>query len=196
MKVPGIQGRWLALCLALPLTTGCALGRVRQVRVEALGDYADARGVAVEVKGEQVPEALRTRLQESFQRAVEGQAARPVTATGEPLKLEVRVVEAVSPEAAASTASERATEQARTVLGLTGLGKSSGRLALEGTLLAPGGGRRLGVLRWEAAGEPSALAEHAGLEAGEALSREMDLRREDVVTRGPRTSGCSCRPRR
>ncbi|WP_257462203.1 hypothetical protein [Archangium lipolyticum] len=181
MKTRKMDWRWLAVGLALPLT-GCVLGSVRQVKVDALGGYEEARGVAVEVTGE-VPEATRQQLHESFQRALEARAGRPADATGEPLKLELRVVEAVSPETAASSTSERVAVQARTAFGLTGLAKSSGRLALEGTLLSPEGTRRLGLVRWESAGEPSSLAPRAGREAGEALGREMDFRREDFVTR-------------
>ena len=182
VKTRKMRWRWLAMCLALPLT-GCALGSVRQVKVDALGRYDEARGVTVEVKGEDVPEAMRKELQESFQRAVEGRARRPADATGEPLKLEVRVVEAVSPEAAPATQSERVAEQARTAFGLTEFEKSAGRLAIEGTLLAPEGGRKLGLVRWESAGEPASLASRAGREAGEALGREMDFRRGDFVNR-------------
>jgi hypothetical protein len=176
-----MKGCWLAAWLALPLT-GCALGSVRQVKVDALGRYDEARGVTVEVKGE-VPDAVKEELQESFQRGVEARARRPADASGEPLRIELRVVEAVSPEAESSTVSERVAGQARTVLGLTGFEKSSGRLAIEGLLLAPQGEERLGLVRWESAGEPSALASRAGREAGEALGREMDYRREDFVTR-------------
>ena len=71
--------RWLAAWLALPLT-GCALGSVRQVKVDALGRYDEARGVAVEVKGE-VPDAMKQQLQESFQRGVEARARRPAVAS-------------------------------------------------------------------------------------------------------------------
>jgi hypothetical protein len=182
VKTQKRQWRWLAMCLTLPLT-GCALGSVRQVKVDALGRYDEARGVTVEVKGDEVPEALRKDLQESFQRSVNVRARRPADATGEPLKLELRVVEALTPEAAAASASERVAEQARTVFGLTEFEKSSGRLAIEGTLLAPEGERRLGLVRWAAAGEPSALASRAGREAGDALGREMDFRRRDFVNR-------------
>jgi hypothetical protein len=182
VKTQKRQWRWLAMCLALPLT-GCALGSVRQVKVDALGRYDEARGVTVEVKGDEVPEALRRELQESFQRSVDVRAQRPADARGEPLRVELRVVEALSPEAAAASSSERVAKQARTVFGLTELEKSSGRLAIEGTLLSPEGERRLGLVRWAAAGEPSSLASRAGREAGDALGREMDFRRRDFVNR-------------
>ncbi|MFY0526711.1 hypothetical protein ACN28I_27400 [Archangium gephyra] len=181
MKTRTMKGRWLAAWLALPLT-GCALGSVRQVKVDALGPYDEARGVTVEVKGE-VPDALKQDLQESFQRGVETRARRPADASGEPLRLELRVVEASSPEAQSTTVSEQAAEKARTVFGLTEFEKKSGRLAIEGLLLAPGGEERLGLVRWESAGNPPDLASRAGREAGEALGREMDTRREDFVTR-------------
>ncbi len=172
--------RWLAVCLAMPLT-GCVLGSVRQVKVDALGHYDEARGVAVEVKGD-VPEAMKQELQGSFQRAVD-RSLRPANVSGEPLKLELRVVEAISSHGGASTTSDRVAEQARTTFGLAGLGKSGGRLSIEGTLLAPQGERKLGLVRWEAAGEPAKLASLAGHEAGEALGRKMNSRRDDFVTR-------------
>jgi hypothetical protein len=172
--------RWLAVWLAMPLT-GCVLGSVRQVKVDALGHYDEARGVAVEVKGD-VPEAMKQELQGSFQRAV-NRTLRPANVSGEPLRVELRVVDSISAQGSASTTSERVAEQARTTFGLSGLGKSSGRLAIEGTLLAPQGERKLGLVRWEAAGEPKSLASLAGHEAGEALGRKMNDRREDFVTR-------------
>ncbi|REG28057.1 hypothetical protein ATI61_109401 [Archangium gephyra] len=181
VKTRTMKGHWLAMCLALPLT-GCALGSVRQVKVDALGRYDEARGVTVEVKGE-APDAVKQELQESFQHGVESRARRPADASGEPLRLELHVVEAVSPEARSASVSEQVAEKARTTLGLTEFEKKSGRLALEGVLLAPQGEERLGLVRWESAGEPSALASRAGREAGEALGREMDYRREDFVTR-------------
>jgi hypothetical protein len=125
---------------------------------------------------------MRQELQGSFQRAVD-RARKPANVNGEPLKLELRVVESLSPEKGASSTSERVAERARTTLGLTAFEKSGGRLAIEGTLLAPQGERKLGLVRWESAGEPSSLAALAGHEAGEALGREMERRREDFVTR-------------
>lgn len=173
--------RWLAAWLALPLT-GCTFGSVRQVKVDALGRYDDARGVAVEVKGD-VPDAMKKELQESFQNGVEAKARRPADASGEPLRLELHVVEARSPEAPSSSMTDQVADLGRTTLGLSGLGNSSGRLALEGVLLAPEGEKQLGLVRWESAGEPSTLAPRAGREAGEALGREMNYRRDDFVTR-------------
>lgn len=181
MKTGLMKGRWLAVWLALPLT-GCALGSVRQVKVGALGPYEDARGVAVEVKGE-APEELKQALRDSFQSAVEARARPSTEASGAPLRVELQVVEAVEPGKEATTASERIAGHARTALGLTEFEKSSGRLAIEGTLLPPEGGERLGLVRWEATGTPGSLAPRAGREAGEALGKEMDYRREDFVNR-------------
>ncbi|PTL84712.1 hypothetical protein [Vitiosangium sp. GDMCC 1.1324] len=181
MKTGTKNWRWLATWLALPLT-GCALGSVRQVKVDALGRYDEARGVAVEVKGD-VTDAMRKELQESFQRGVETRTRVSEGASGAPLRLELRVVEATSTEAPSSTTTDQVAEKARTTFGLAGLGKSGGRLALEGLLLAPEGEERLGLVRWESEGEPSALASQAGLEAGEALGREMDFRSRYFVNR-------------
>ncbi len=176
-----LQGRWLAVWLALPLT-GCALGSVRQVTVDALGAYDDARGVSVEVKGE-VPEDMKAELQRSFQGGVEARAPGRPEASGAPLRVELNVVEARPPDAPPASDAERLGRKARTVFGLSEVGKTGGRLALEGLLLAPEGGEPLGRVRWEAAGDPAALATRGGREAGEALGREMHVRREDFVTR-------------
>ncbi|ATB30268.1 hypothetical protein MEBOL_003728 [Melittangium boletus DSM 14713] len=181
VKTWTMNGRWLAAWLALPLT-GCALGGVRQVKVDALGPYDDARGVEVEVKGE-VPDALKQPLQTSFQGAVEGRAQRPVDARGAPLRVEVRVLEAVTPESSPTSDTERVAERARTAFGLTAFEKSSGRLALEGVLLAPGEDKPLGLVRWESAGTPETLAARGGREAGEALGQRMARRRDEFVNR-------------
>ncbi|MBM7112138.1 hypothetical protein [Archangium primigenium] len=173
--------RWLAVGLALPLT-GCALGSVRQVKVDALGPYDDARGVDVQVTGD-VPPALAEPLQRAFQGGVEARARRPVEAQGAPLRVELRVLEALAPEAAPTTDADRVAVQARTAFGLTAFEKSSGRLALEGVLLAPEDGKALGLVRWESAGTPEALAARAGREAGEALGQRMARRRDEFVNR-------------
>jgi hypothetical protein len=175
------KGCWLAVGLALPLT-GCALGSVRQVKVDALGRQQDARGVTVEVQGD-APDALKESLQRSFQGAVEARAERPAKAQGAPLRVAVRVVEAATPEAPPTSEAERVAVQARSLFGLSEFEKAGGRLAIEGVLLAPEADTPLGLVRWEAAGSPEALAARAGREAGEALGLKMARRRDEFVNR-------------
>lgn len=174
--------RWLAVGWVLPLA-GCALGPVRQVRVAALGPHEDSHGVTVTVQGE-VPEEVRQPLQQSFQTAVEARAQRgadPGSGEG-PLRVELRVVEALAAQAPVSDAG-RLAQRAQSLLGLAGLGSRGGLLTLEGVLLSPEGREPLGHVWWSAVGEPAALAARGGREAGEALGREMAARREDFVNR-------------
>lgn len=159
---------WAVLLL---VSTGCALGSVRRVTVGPLQDYGEVRGARVEPS---TPAPLEG--------ALLGGVASGLAKGGQGLpgqggfRLRVNILE------------ERAGQStglgtAATVFGLTGATSSSGRLAFEARLFAPDEEKELGYVRWEGTGDPNALAPSAGSAAGEALAREMELRRHERVER-------------
>jgi len=177
------RGALTFFCL-LSTLTGCT-GNIRQLRVQGLGSHPTADTVRV-VPAENVPPALREPLVTAFQTAVENRTGLEDAEPGAPegYRVELRVLDAREPAPSAQDWQQQALSGAANALGVSfESAELSGRLAFDGVLFAPREREPVGLVRWTKLGAPSALADPAGLEAGEALGDLMALRRGEFADR-------------
>lgn len=157
----------LAVVVSL-VAASCALGPVRRVTVGPLQQYDDVRSVRPEPAPGAEPQlegALLNGVAAGLAKGGQG------ATSDSGFRLRVTLLEA-------RAGKSDALGTAATVFGFTGA-TSSGRLAFEARLFAPSEEKELGYVRWEGTGDPGTLAASAGMAAGEALAREMELRRHE-----------------
>lgn len=163
-------------------TAGCAVGPLRQARVEALGTHQSTHAIRVAVTGE-APEDVKRTLADTTQRAISARTGLIPVAPGaeaDAFRLEVHVDASVAAPPHVE-AGGSALSQARSVLGLAT--ETGGKLAFDATLFPPDAARSVGLARWESEGDPSTLAGTAGATLGDALGGLIDRRRRDFVER-------------
>jgi len=170
------------LLFAVVVSSGCALGPVRRVHVAPLQPYASVRTVRPDLGPGVRP------LEQTLAEAVGNGLQRGGGAVTSPapggFRVRVTVLEAVAPTERG--AGPDVLGSAATLLGLSGAAGASGRLRFEAFLLPPEGEGTLGSVLWEGTGDPERLASTAGAQAGEALAKQLEVRRFE---RFPRRAG-------
>lgn len=173
----------VALVALLSLSLGCALGPVRRVTVGPLQDFSDVRAVRPETNAQTPPAyaglegALLTGVAAGIQKGGEGLTSdKPGS-----FRLRLTLLDVTE---GTQRSDGSAMQAAASLLGMSGqTAATTGRLAFEAWLVAPEEERTLGYARWEGAGSPLSLAPRAGTDLGEALAKQMTLRRFDRAER-------------
>lgn len=170
------------LVVSLTLLSSCALGPVRRVTVSPLQPYKEIRTVGIE------PSANTPPADQDLERALLFGVANGIQKGGGGLsssnpggfRLRLSLLEA---SAGVPSGNPSVLGDAATFLGVSSSVPNSGRLAFAAYLVAPSEELTLGYARWEGTGNPSTLAARAGTELGEALAKQMELRRNERFER-------------